>query len=89
MELNDTIILMSSADYKDRFRAEYYQTKLRLEKLHRMVVRFEAGTLNFEPTCTPDFKPTCPIGLLKEQVRHMGEYLECLEIRAEIEGIPL
>ena len=27
MELKDTIDLMTSEDYKDRFKAEYYQTK--------------------------------------------------------------
>ena len=32
--LDDTIILMSSSDYKDRFKAEYWQTKIRYEKLH-------------------------------------------------------
>lgn len=27
MELNETIDLMKSADYKDRFKAEYFQLK--------------------------------------------------------------
>lgn len=29
MELKDTVELMNSEDYKDRFKAEYYQTKIR------------------------------------------------------------
>lgn len=29
MELNDTINLMNNSDYKKRFQAEYYQTKIR------------------------------------------------------------
>lgn len=29
MELKDTVELMNSDDYKDRFKAEYYQTKIR------------------------------------------------------------
>ena len=29
MELKDTVALMESDDYKDRFKAEYYQTKIR------------------------------------------------------------
>lgn len=33
MELKDTIKLMESKDYKERFKAEYYQTKIRWEKL--------------------------------------------------------
>lgn len=81
MELKDTIEMMNSADYKERFKAEYYQTKIRYEKLHKMVVKYEAGTLNFTPKCS--------LELLKEQKKHMGMYLNCLEIRAEIEGIEL
>jgi hypothetical protein len=81
MELKDTIELMNSSDYKDRFKAEYYQTKIRYDKLHQMLVKHEAGVL--------DFKPTCPIAKLQEQKRYMGEYLRCLEVRAAIEGIEL
>lgn len=81
MELKDTIEMMSSADYKERFKAEYHQTKIRCEKLHKMIVKYEAGTLNFTPKCS--------LELLKEQKKHMGMYLNCLEIRAEIEGIEL
>lgn len=81
MELKDTIPMMDNPNYKERFRAEYYQTKIRYDKLHRMCVKYEAGTLNFTPTCS--------LELLKEQKNHMGCYLHCLEIRAEIEGIEL
>lgn len=81
MELKDTIELMNSSDYKERFKAEYYQTKIRYEKLHQMIAKYEAGTL--------EFTPTCPIELLKYQKMHMGKYLYDLEVRAEIEGISL
>ena len=81
MELKNTAKLMKSEDYKDRFRAEYFQTKIRYDKLHKMIVKHEAGVLKFTPSCSID--------LLKEQKRHMGEYLHCLEIRAEIEKIDL
>lgn len=81
MELKDTIELMNSADYKERFKAEYYQTKIRYEKLHKVVIKYEAGTLNFTPSCS--------IELLKAQKRAMGEYLYNLEVRAEIENINL
>jgi hypothetical protein len=81
MELKDTIDLMQSADYKERFKAEYNQTKIRYRKLHAMIVKYEAGTLEFELTC--------PIDLLKDQSFCMGNYLYDLEIRAEIEGIEL
>lgn len=81
LELQDTAAMMISEDYKERFRAEYYQTKIRYDKLHRMCVRYEAGTL--------DFTPTCCLNLLTEQKRYMGQYLHCLEVRAEIEGVKL
>ena len=81
MELKDTIEMMNSADYKERFRAEYHQTKIRYEKLHKMTVKYEAGTLNFTPTCS--------LELLKKQKSFIGQYLNCLEVRAEIEGIEL
>ena len=81
MELKDTVTMMNSEDYKERFKAEYWQTKIRYEKLHTMLVKHEAGTL--------EFTPKCPIPTLTMQKRQMGEYLKQLEIRAEIEGIDL
>lgn len=81
MDMRDTVEMMTSADYKERFKAEYYQTKIRYEKLHQMCVKYGAGTL--------DFTPTCSLGLLEAQKAAMGQYLYCLEIRAEIEGIKL
>jgi len=81
MELKDTIPMMESPDYKERFKAEYYQLKIRYDKLDAMTVKYEAGTLNFTPSCSLD--------LLKEQKKHMGNYLRSLKIRAEIEGIEL
>lgn len=81
MELKDTIKLMESEDYKERFKAEYYQTKIRYDKLHKMLVKYEAKTLKFELTC--------PIEILQDQAYYMGNYLKTLEIRAEIEKIEL
>ena len=81
MELKDTAAMMNSEDYKDRFKAEYWQTKTRYEKLHKMCIKYEAGTLNFTPKCCLD--------LLKEQKMYMGNYLRCLELRAEIENVNL
>lgn len=81
MTLTDIVEMMFSEDYKERFKAEYWQTKVRYNKLHKMIIRYEAGTL--------DFTPSCPIEVLKEQRRHMGEYLHSLEVRAEIESIDL
>ena len=79
--LEATIEDMCSDDYKERFIAEYRQTKIRYDKLDAMTVKYEAGTLDFEPKCS--------LELLKEQKNHMGNYLRCLKTRAEIEGIDL
>ena len=68
-------------DWKERFQTEYHQLKDRYDKLHKMVVKYEAGTL--------DFTPNCPIELLKEQKAAMGKYLYVLEVRAQIEKIDL
>lgn len=73
--------LSESDNYKDRFLAEYIQLKDRYNKLHRMLIKWEAGTLNF--------KTTCPFGILEKQALLMGQYLKQLEIRAEIEDIDL
>lgn len=81
MELNDTVILMNSSDYKERFQAEYYQTKTRYDKLCKMLVKHEAGTLGFTPTC--------PIEVLEDQKYNMEQYLKSLQVRAELEKIEL
>ena len=81
LTLADTIPYMDSSDYKERFIGEYWQTRIRYDKLHDMTVRYEAGKLNFTPTCSLD--------LLKEQKKYMGMYLNKLEIRAFIEDINL
>ena len=54
MELNKTIELMNSIDFKDRVKAEYYQLKIRHEGLARMLEKYKEGTLEFEPNC--DYK---------------------------------
>lgn len=68
-------------EWQTRFRIEYSELKERYTKLHKMLVKYDAGTL--------EFKPTCPIELLRKQKATMGEYLNVLEIRAEIEKITL
>lgn len=79
--LEDTVEMMKSPDYKDRFRAEYFQLKIRLERLYEMLVRYDAGTLGFNPDCS--------IRVLKDQLGIMRDYLYALQVRAEIEGIAL
>ncbi len=67
--------------YVSRMIAEYRELKDKYTKLHRMLIKYEAGTL--------DFEPTCPIELLEHQANVMGEYLHTLEVRAEIENAEL
>ena len=76
--VSDPIIhdLIISSDYKARFVGEYVELKIRYNKLHKMLIKHEAGTLGFEPTCD--------ISILKDQGYHMGNYLKQVEIRAEV-----
>ena len=68
-------------DWKERVVQEYKELKERYNKLHKMIIKYEAGTLAFTPNCS--------LELLKEQEMYMGEYLRVLEIRSEIEDIDL
>lgn len=79
MELRDTVDLMLSEHHENRFLAEYRQTRIRAERLHNIIVKLRAGTL--------DFKAKCDGCLLEEQEAAMRAYLKILEIRAEKEGI--
>lgn len=81
MELKDTIVLMTSDNYKERFKAEYLQTKIRAQKLRATLNAMKDGTLKFKPKCDYD--------LLHEQLVYMQSYLGVLERRATIEGISL
>lgn len=81
IELKDTAEMMGSDDYKERFVAEYAQLKIRYDKLYAVLEKYAADKL--------DFKPTCPIEILYEQLDHMEAYLSVLETRAKYEGIEL
>lgn len=81
MNLNETVELMNSTDYKDRFKAEYLQLKIRIEGLKTMLEKYRAGTLTFTPSCS--------YGLLYSQFEAMAAYGRKLEERAFIEDIEL
>ena len=92
VELMDTAPMMGSADYKERFQAEYYQTKIRYEKLKEFNTRIEAArrTQYYGQAAVVDMpKHDCPDDLLQEQQTAMGNYLHILEVRAQIEGVAL
>lgn len=73
--------LCAPETWQERMQREYRETKARYEKLHRMVTKLEAGVLEFTPKSS--------IELLRQQKRHMGEYLHDLEIRGYVEGVEL
>ena len=81
MELNETIELMNSVDYQDRFKAEYKQLSIRLQGLERMLYMYDMGELSFEPKCSQE--------LLVSQALSMRTYQAILEERARIENIKL
>ena len=81
MELKDTIRMMESEDYKERFKAEYYQIVIRYKKLSAMLEKWDNATL--------EFNPTCPRSTYNIQVKAMTDYIAILEARAVMEGIVL
>lgn len=81
MELKDTIEMMASEDYKERFKAEYCQAKIRYGKLKYMLERWDNGLL--------DFTPTCPRSTYDMQIRAMSDYIAVIEARAMMENISL
>lgn len=85
MEFKETVDMMLSDDYKQRFKAEYHQTKTRYEKLKAFNTRIEAARLSG----TDGPKHDCSEELLRNQQRVMGEYLHLLKVRAIIEKIEL
>ena len=81
MTLKDTVEMMNSNDYKERFKAEYYQLITRYRGLKSMLTKWDEGTLNFEPTC--------PRSTYNMQIKAMVDYIAVLEARAVMEGVDL
>lgn len=80
-DLIDTKEMMTSTDYKERFKAEYYQLLIRYKRLKAMLEKWDSGTLNFVPTC-----PRSTYGL---QINVMEQYISVLEARAKMENVEL
>ena len=81
MELKETVEMMNSADYKERFKAEYMQVVIRYKKLANMLEKWDKGELQFTPTC--------PRSTYNMQVRAMTDYIAVLEARAVMEKVDL
>lgn len=86
LALSDTVELMQSTDYRDRFVAEYIQTALRYERLKSFTAAIEAAE---QWLFSDDIDHDCPLEILQKQQKAMGEYLHVLELRAKIEDIDL
>ncbi len=79
-ELHETVKGMISADYVERFIAEYKQAKIRYYRISEILRKANDNTLEFELTNKD---------LLIEQYKVMHKYITILEQRAIAEDINL
>lgn len=86
MELKDTTHYMTSSNYKERFIAEYWQAKIRYDKLKKFCDKIETAQL-MNSLKYPEPEHDCPLELLRQQQYFMGKYLHVLELRAIIECV--
>lgn len=49
-EENKNGLSIGEPEWQARFRGEYKELKKHYNKLHRMIVKYDAGTLYFKPT---------------------------------------
>lgn len=79
MELRDTVELMNSKNYDDRFKAEYLQIDIRIKKLENMLNNWN----NLK------FQPKCPKQVLMDQLNAMRKYRDSLDVRLIYEDIEI
>lgn len=79
MQFIETKESMTSENYQERFKAEYWQLRHRIIGLVTMLSDWDYGQLDFEPTCPKD--------LLEDQLESMISYQTILEERAKLENI--
>lgn len=79
MELKDTVEMMLSNDYKERFKAEYWQLKIRYDRLKHMVDNWNKL----------DFTPICAYSTYTHQLLAMEDYMALLRDRAKQEEVEL
>lgn len=80
-ELFETISLMCSENYNDRFKAEYLQLKTRYLRLMIMLYKWDKGLL--------DFKPKVNKKVYETQLQSMIEYMTVLQMRSVMEGVDI
>lgn len=79
--LSQTASMMTSIDYKERFKAEYAQVVIRYKRLKNMLDKWDNNELTFIPTC--------PRSTYNMQIKAMTDYIAVLEARAVMEDIVL
>ena len=80
-DLKETIELMTSADHRDRFLAEYWQTKIRIGKLDAMLEKYDRGEL--------DTNSALREKMLASEVKLREAYSELEKLRAQMEVVRL
>ena len=80
-KLSQTADMMTSSDYKERFKAEYAQVVIRYKKLKNILDKWDKNELTFTPTC--------PRSTYNMQIKAMTDYIAILEARAVMEGVDL
>lgn len=76
--LKDTMELMTSEDYKERFVGEVMQLCIRINRLRDTLIDIYDGSALFTPACSTE--------LLESQLAAMEELLRIYSIRASVEG---
>ena len=77
--LEETIELMTSPDYKDRFKAEFEQLSFRINKLDVFLDKWDAGELKTTPKSPREW--------FERQRQAMADYGQVLAARAIKEEI--
>lgn len=80
--LEETVDLMLSDDPKDQLKAEYWQTKIRLDRLTEEIAIYDAGITPFD---SPSFSRE-ELGLQRVRMDH---YLDSLRERAKNEDVDI
>ena len=77
--LEETIGLMTSPDYKDRFKAEFEQLSFRINKLDAFLDKWDSGELKITPKSPREW--------FEKQRQAMADYGQVLAARAIKEEI--
>lgn len=80
--------LLESDDWKERLRGEYYELRIRYEKLKAYNVKIEIRC-RMTPSCVEKAEDEVTRVLRRDQEETMARYLHLLELRAAAAGIDL